>query len=173
MCAWQHCAVSCPSISVLIRMIVFPELCERKKVFNIFHIVMAWFIVYYIKLTLYRNIFTTIYNMPGHVSIYCLTQNCPEKSGEVYSILISLWTTWLSAPFNLQVGNRWLHGATNHCAQPCPILYTHYHISNGNKWQWWWRFFVISFPQSCSLPKCSVGLTRLPLLHCFCVREAL
>ena len=43
-----------------------------------FHIFMNRFIVYYIsKLTSYRKIFATIYNMPGPVSIYIL-QKHPE-----------------------------------------------------------------------------------------------
>ena len=76
------CITASPSISVL----------------NMFHSVMAWFIVYTrLKLILYRKIFVTTYNMQCLVSFYILTKKCPE----------TIQTGWLNCTLACRLHMLW------------------------------------------------------------------
>ena len=49
MCVWQHSDVSCPTIYALKRLVFFSWTLWKKRYLKMFHIFIAWFIVYYIK----------------------------------------------------------------------------------------------------------------------------
>ena len=86
MCAWQHSAVSHPSISFSKKINFFPELWKKKYSISL---IFLWPDSLYttLKLNPYRKIFPTIYNMPALVSIYVLTTKM-SRHHSFHTILI-------------------------------------------------------------------------------------
>ena len=99
MCIWQQNAVSCPSISVLKRLIFFPELCEKKvlKHFSYFYGLIHYTHVYSIKTYAIQEDLSnhTLYNMSSPVSINSLTKTISRDRPERFTKSYMLTTFWL------------------------------------------------------------------------------